>query len=306
MNFSIYKTKNLIYKFSKESLKHKRPTYNELIKYQNFKKKKFNKLAISFGAGRSGQSWFSKIFNSHPNWIGSNERFADYEAFYRYVSFYKLPVNKDNFFRLMDLSSKKDMAEYQNSFIATPYLSFGVKEITKVLKPDYIFFNLRNPINTIESLHKKGWYLNYEKKKINSPLIDISDSQYRSFSRIIPKEKFLKEWLLLTRIGKITWFWASINRAIYDDFNKIQRCKKFFIKLEDVNQNYDIYEKLSKRFSFKNKLTKKKFYGIINKAGNMGDYNDYRYKNWSKLEKKESKNIIEKIFPFYDVIKTNI
>ena len=40
MNFSIYKTKNLIYKISKESFKYKRPTYKELIKYQNFKKKK--------------------------------------------------------------------------------------------------------------------------------------------------------------------------------------------------------------------------------------------------------------------------
>ena len=184
MNFSIYKTKNLINKITKESFKYKRPTYKELIKYQNFKKKKFNKLGISFGAGRSGQSWFSKIFNSHPNWVGSNERFADYEAFYRYVSFYKLPINIDNFFRLMNLSSKKDMAQYKSSLIATPYLSFGVKEVTKILKPDYIFFNLRNPINTIESLHKKGWYLNYENKKIiDSPHIDISDSQYRSFSR---------------------------------------------------------------------------------------------------------------------------
>ena len=80
------------------------------------------------------------------------------------------------------------MAQYKSSLIATPYLSFGVKEVTKILKPDYIFFNLRNPINTIESLHKKGWYLNYENKKIiDSPHIDISDSQYRSFSRIIPK-----------------------------------------------------------------------------------------------------------------------
>ena len=53
-------------------------------------------------------------------------------------------------------------------------------------------------------------------------MIDISDSQYRSFSRIVPKGEFLKEWLSLTRIGKITWFWSVVNNTIYNDFNKIQ------------------------------------------------------------------------------------
>ncbi len=307
MNNLIYIIKNIFFRISDEATKIKRPSYAELMKYQDFIKKDNNKLALGFGAGRSGQNWFSKIFNSHPNWVGTCERFADFEAFYRFISFYNLPINKDEFFRLIELSSKRDMAKYQNSFITSSYLSFGVKELTDKLKPNYIFFNIRDPIKCIESLHKKGWYTSFkDKKKITSPLIDISNSQYRSFSRIIPKEEYLDKWSSLSRIGKITWFWSSINKSIKDDFEIINNTKKYYIKLSDIDQNYDAYQNLKEKFNFKNVLTKKQFLNVVNKASNKGHSNKYLYKNWSNIEKKEFENIINEIFPHYDTIKTNI
>jgi len=307
VNNFLYKLKNRLFALSSEAKKLKIPTYEELIKYQNFKKKNDNSFALSFGAGRSGQNWFSKIFNSHSNWIGTCERFSQYESFYRYMCYYNLPIYRDGFIKLIDLSSKRDMAKHQNSFISSPYLSFGVKELTDKLKPDYIFFNIRNPIQTVESFYNKGWYKNFDnQKEINSPLIDISESQYRSFSRIVPKSKFLKEWLSLTRIGKITWFWATINKAIYLDFNKIQNVNKFFVRLEDINQNYTFYEKLSKKFNFENKMTENQFYNVLNKAPNNDTNLNYTYKNWTNLEKKEFENIVENTFPHYDKISTNL
>lgn len=307
MNDLIYKIKNKFFNISKEAIKLKRPSYKELIKFEHFKRQNDNKLALSFGAGRSGQNWFSKIFNSHPNWVGTCERFADFEAFYRFISYYNLQINKEEFFKLFDLASKRDMAKYQNSFISSPYFSFGVEELTNQINPNYIFFNLRNPVQTIESLHTKGWYLSFDrKKKIESPQIDISESQYRSFSRIIPKGKYLEEWTSFTRIGKITWFWSTVNKAILNDFNKIQNIEKIFIKLEDINQKYNFYENLSNKFSFKNKMTKSQFMNVVNKAPNKGNENKHLYKNWSTLEKKEYENILNELFPNYDEIKTNL
>ena len=307
MNNIIYKIKNNLFKISSEANKIKRPSYEELLKYQNFNKNDNNKLALGFGAGRSGQNWFSKIFNSHPNWIGTCERFADFEVFFRYVSYYDLKIDKNEFFRLIKLCSNRDMAKHQNSFISSPYLSFGVKELTDKLNPNYIFFNIRDPIRCIESLHKKGWYLYYDdKKKIRSPLFDISDSQYRSFSRIIPKGEFLEKWLSLSRVGKITWFWSTINKAIKDDFDKIQNIQKYYVKLSDIDQNFEAYQNLVKKFNFEKVMTKKQFLNVINKASNKGHSDKYLYKNWSNLEKKEFENIINEIFPHYDKIKTNI
>jgi len=307
MNNFIYKIKNKLFSYSKEAEKLRRPKYEELIKYENFNKQDDNNLLLSFGAGRSGQNWFSKIFNSHSNWVGTCERFADYEAFYRYVCYYNLPIHKDGFFNLMELSSKMDMSRYQNSFISSPYFSFGAEELTNKLKPNYIFLNIRNPIQSVESFYKKGWYQNFEnQKKMKSPLVDISDSQYRSFSRVIPNDEFLDEWLSLSRIGKIAWFWSTSNKAIYDDFNKINNVDKFFIKLEDVNQNYSLYEKLSKKFNFNNTMTKNQFYDVINKSSNNDTSINYEYKNWNDLEKKEFEKVINNLFPYYDGIKTNI
>jgi len=306
MKTLIYKIKNKLFRFSKEATKLSKPSYEELIKYKNFQRVRDNKFALSFGAGRCGQNWFAKIFNSHTNWIGTCERFADHEAFYRYISYYSLPIDKEGAFKLFELASKRDMAKYQNTFIASPYLSFGVKELYKRLSPNYLFFNIRNPIKSVESFYRKGWYLNPNNFTINSPSIDISDNLKRSFSRIVPHGEFFKEWIKLTRIGKIAWYWATINKAIYDDFNKIKNINKFYIRLEDVDQNYEIYEKLFNKFNFKNKMTKKQFYGVINKAPNKGPNDKYNYKDWNNLEKKEFENIIKRIFPHYDNIKTNI
>lgn len=302
----IYKIKYKLFNFSKEASKLKKPLYSELEKYKHFQKNYNNKFVLGFAAGRSGQNWITKIFNSHNNWIGTGERFADYEAFYRYISYYKLPIDKKGFFKLIELAAKRDMSKYQNTFIASPYFCFGAEELASKLNPDYLFFNIRNPVNSIESFHKKNWYLNSYNLENNSPLIDISDSLYRSFSRIVPNAEFFCDWLKLTRIGKLTWFWATANKAIFDDFKKINNVDKFIIKLEDMNQNFEFYNKLSLRFNFENKMNKREFLNVINKAPNKGPSDKYKFKNWSDLEKKEFEDIINRIFPDYYNIKTNI
>ena len=140
----------------------------------------------------------------------------------------------------------------------------------------------------------------------NSPSIDITNSLYRSFSRIIPKDDYLDEWYKLSRIGKLTWFWTTTNRAIYSSFNKIKNVEKLFVKLEDVDQNYEMYEKLSERFNFKKKLKKKSFENVLTKSPNFEFDYAYKYKDWRKIEKKEFESIIEKNFQDYDKIKTII
>jgi len=42
-------------------------------------------------------------------------------------------------FKLLILSTNRDMTTHGNSFIASSYLSFGVNEIANNLKPDAIF-----------------------------------------------------------------------------------------------------------------------------------------------------------------------
>lgn len=306
MKTLIYKIKNKLFRYSKEAAKLRRPSTEELMKYKSFQRTRDNKFMLSFGAGRCGQNWFAKIFNSHTNWIGTCERFSDYEAFYRYISYYNLPIDKEGVFKIFELASNRDMANYQNTFIASPYLSFGVEELYKRLNPDHLFFHIRNPVKSVESFYRKGWYLNYDNLTIDSPLIDTSESLKRKFSRIVPENDFLNEWLKLTRIGKLAWFWSTINKAIFYDLNKLEDIDKSFIRLEDVDQNYENYEKLFDKFNFQKKMTKRQFYNVINKAPNIGPNDKYEYKNWNNLEKKEFESIITRIFPFYDTIKTNI
>ena len=48
MKHLIYKIKNKLFRFSKEALKIKKPSYEELIKYKSFHKTLNNKLILSF------------------------------------------------------------------------------------------------------------------------------------------------------------------------------------------------------------------------------------------------------------------
>ena len=303
----IYKIRNRLFRFSKEALKIKKPSYQELIKYKSFSRSSDNKFILSFGAGRCGQNWFAKIFNSHSDWIGTCERFSEFEAFYRFITYYDLPIDKDSIFKLFILASNRDLAKYNNTLIGSPYFSFGVGELFQKLNPNFLFFHIRSPIKSVESFYRKGWYLNSNDFVNNKgPIIDQSNNLTRSFSRIVPNDEYLNEWVELTRIGKITWFWATINKVILDEFNKIKDIDKFIFKLEDIDQNYNFYLRLHSKFNFQNKMSEKQFYNIIYKAPNKGPTDKYKYKDWSSLEKKEFEIIIERIFPHYEDIQTNI
>jgi hypothetical protein len=306
MNNYFYRIKvNLLNYIDRKNKKNKKPYYNELTKFENYSISEENHLALGFGAGRTGQSWFSKIFNNHTNWIGSHERFADHEAFFRYATFYKLPIDKGQFYELYRLSAKRDMSLYQNSFISSPYLSFGVKELCEKLKPNYLFFNLRDPVKSIESFHFKGWYDLKEYTNEKGPSFNSKMNLYRSFSRIVPDKDFYNEWTKLTRIGKITWFWATNNKSIKLDFDKLNNFKKYYIKLEDIDQNYDYYQILSNKFNLQKKMNKSRFLATKIKTPNIDFGNYYKFKDWSTKEKKEFENIITEIFPYYDGIKTS-
>ena len=198
------------------------------------------------------------------------------------------------------------MAKYQNSLIASPYLSFGVEELYKRLSPNYLIFNLRNPVKSVESFYRKGWYLDNENVSFKSPAINISENLKRTFSRIVPHNDFFKDWLQLTRIGKLAWFWCTINKAIYDEFEKINNTDKIYIRLEDVDQNYEIYEELFNKFKFKKKLNTNQFLNVINKAPNKGPQDKYQYKDWNNLEKEQFDTMIKNLFPYYDKIRTKI
>jgi len=296
--------KEALYNRSTEGKKLRRPDYATLLEYKDLPYKLNSYKVLGFGAGRSGQNWLSKIFNTHPNWVGTNERFYDYEAFYRYITYHQLPIDRTPILKLLELSVKHDQYKYGNSFITSPYFSFGMEELFSSLHPTDIFLNIRKPVSSIESFYAKGFYATQEyflSLEKNQPSIDIQTGVYRGMSRIIPSDDFKQEWLSLTRIGKITWFWAVSNQQLYSSFKNLPTHKKYLLKLEEIH-NYDFYQFLDSKFDFENKLIKKEFYKVIEKTPNKIKYKNYKYKNWTQQEKKEYEYIVETFFPDYTKI----
>ena len=211
----IYKIKSKIFSQSIEAKKYKRPTYDELIQYQDYNRTKNNKLFLSFGSGRSGQNWFSKLFNSHKNWIGSAERFADYEAFYRYITYYKIPISKTGFFNLLKGSQSliviyKDWLKIwklrNNNNLQQ--IKRDAEDIT--LKKD----NLISIGGKIENLLPKYQYMGILKFKykdfinINNYFKTLKNKKidFTSFINLALKEKIIK-----IKVKKTNKFWLEID-----------------------------------------------------------------------------------------------
>jgi hypothetical protein len=278
--------------------------YQSLMKARPPKSRDNHKLIFCFNPGRSGTRWFSNIFNAHENWIGTCERFGQYESFVRYCTWYNLNVDLEGTFKLLEQGIYRDFDKHQNSMIVSPFFNFIIPKMIRRYRPDYVFFVYRNPIDTVCSFHERGFYrekvfsLDDTLNRATITIVNTPDirSLSHTFSRILPHKKpSFQEWNKLTRIGKCTWFWVTQMKAMQEAYFKIKKesVKKRVYTLEEMNQNYSFYERLVKEFNLKPKLSKKDFLSL-KKITHPEKENIHSYSNWSNKERKEFHEIIKK------------
>lgn len=264
-------------------------------------------LILSFAAGRSGQRWTNKIFTSHQNCNGACERFPDFEAYYRFVTWNKLPIDLSGFYDLLEKASDYDWQNADISIHSSPYFAFGIEELTKKLKPDYLFFHLRKPEDVINSNYLKGWYagdfLHLEKDKVLGIQPLNLTYLHRNLGRIYPKDDFWDEWTQLTQIGKISWYYTTLNTYLYEKFKKLTNTKQWFFKLSDIDQNYDYYRFLAQKFELSPLLSKKEYLLLKGKMKNKGAKRR-NISDWTSQEKKEYERFVDPFMDIYNEIKT--
>lgn len=284
------------------------PDYDKLIQYRNIDVPENSHLILNLTGGRSGTRWLSEIFNRHPSWNGSCERFGEHEAFYRYITWYDMNVNRGIFHELYKMAISYDCNEYGNSYVATPFFNANLPEIVSILQPDKIIFSVRDPAETVYSFYNKGFYNDEFSQSMHNGKahfdiqtgIEDDWSLHHVFSRVKPKSgNYLREWENLTQIGRCAWFWKTQNELICE-FLQETNFDYQVTYLSEIDQNYEFYLKLYDEYGFETKLSEEQFLSI-KKNVHPETEQIKEILDWEEKEQMEFENIVSG-FEFTEII----
>ena len=244
------------------------------------------KLVLGVTSGRSGMKWVYEIFRHHDNADGGGERNVEAEAFWRYIKFNKLAIDTQGIIEVTKREILLDWIENDISITVSPYFAHDFLTLVDELKVDNIIWGITNPKFTVTSFYNKGWYeekITYSNQK-QTVGFQINDSWSHFLGRVIPSGDKFEKWNALTRVGKVSWFVNMIHSEIYLQILKLPKEKVYLFKLEDADQNYDLYLEMAKYFNLQPIMSKSKFLSLKKLAANV---KENKVKEWTNLETKE-------------------
>ena len=260
-----------------------------------------------FSTGRSGTRWLSKIFDSHTNCHAGCDRFPEEEAFFRYVTWYDLPVDLSGFHALLTQAINYDWSRGDISFNASSYFCFGVDDLLRAHRPSRAMLIVRRPEAVVSSLYVKGWYRNDPSYDDTSKVPGVQPEHigyfHRNMGRILPTGDRFEWWNDLTRIGKIAWYWGTAVTAIRERLQLAGNVDVWNLRLEDVDQNYEYYRFLAESFGLTPVMAPSTFLGLKGGMSNQGK-SRIAYADWSEEEKRDYETVMASFDAPYDGIRT--
>lgn len=259
-------------------------------------------LVLGTLCARSGTMWLCDIFNEHANATGITERNVEEEAYYRFITYNKLPIDTAGNIALIKHGILEDWERGDIALVFSPYFSHGMLELDHALSPSRIIFAVGDPEFTVQSIYNKGFFSQYYLRDRDDltlgfqPAFSGSWSQY--FGRIVPNGEEYRDWKKLTRIGQISWWGNRINVDIWRQLSQLPREKISIFNLQEADQNYDWYLRTAKEFGLTSILSRKVFLSIkgrrvrpehnVHHEWSVAERNEFEQqtKEWKKLHEK--------------------
>lgn len=264
------------------------------------------KTIFATGPGRSGMRWFTKVLTNHSNCFGGAERFREAEAYFRYATWHRLQVNHDAFFHLLRCGINFDWNRGATfSLNASPYFSHGLDLLIEAFSPDFLIVHLRDPIRIVNSMVHKGWYSNTpELRRSNSlpglQLDHVSSANFhRNFSRVIPCGDEFFRWRELSAVGRCAWFCSELASALSKTLTSFPPERTVYLRLEDIDQNFENYHRIATFFGLSPLMTRKTFLSLKGQMRNRGTI-VRNFSAWSDKEKHDYESEIARYITLYD------
>lgn len=254
-------------------------------------KKIKDNIIFAVGTGRCGTTFLYKVMNHESQVAAVHERNPLNETFHRFCKWYDLPLDHDGFIETKRNEIQKDLENKPFSFESSAYLSFSIIELFKEFNAKFILL-IRRPDKVVNSYTRKGWYENQifysDYKKI--PSYQNNDKFHHFLGRTLPKGSDFALWSRMSVVGKLAWFWNTLNLEVLKQFEHLPKANKRVVKLEELN--FDMYQQLSSFIGFKTNHTANSFNQIVKKKPNafngLPEITQWSHKEITEFEKEVS------------------
>lgn len=242
-------------------------------------------ISFAVGTGRCGTKFLYQVLEKEPFVASSHEKHPLSDTFHRYCKWYDLPVDHEGFLVEKEKSIKEDLKNHDFSFESSAYLSFSIHELFQRFNSKFILL-VRKPDKVVNSYFTKGWYE-------QTPIINDSDlipsyqpsKLFHHFlGRTFPKGDEYHRWNSLTRIGKLAWFWKTLNAMVLKQFDEIPESNRMIVRLEDLD--FKKYKEITGFLGFETTIRNKDYINIVNKKPNSFN-NNRDMGEWTKKEETE-------------------
>lgn len=260
------------------------------------------RLILGTLPARSGTMLLCDIFNEHQNATGVTERYFEAEAFYRYITYNKLPIDTAGIIRLIKYGIIQDWEKKGNlSLVFSPFFSHGIRELYDVLRPECIIFAINDPKFTVQSIYNKGFFKHHYIRERTDYALGFQPSFPESwsylFGRLVPNGEFYNTWKGLTRIGKVSWWGDRVIVDIHNQTKVLPREKVFIFNLGEADKDYyKYYTKMAERFGLTPILSERKISALRGKRFKQGHNVIHE---WSSKEQKEFEEYTREWYQVY-------
>lgn len=226
-----------------------------------------NQVSFAIGTGRCGTKFIAQVVNLEPSVSAVHERNALNETFHRYCKWYNLPIDHEGFLQTKAREIQQDLDNYLFSFEASAYLSLSIQELYDRFGAKFLLL-VRRPDQVVNSYLHKGWYDKPAVRK--NPNLPPSYQECHDFhhflGRIMPFGEEFLQWNQMSRIGKLAWYWNTLNAKVLEQFEGIPETHYRIEKLEDLS--YSRYLDIAQFLGFQPAVTQEMYEELTQRRPN--------------------------------------
>ncbi|MFT4664321.1 MAG: hypothetical protein ACI8YQ_001252 [Polaribacter sp.] len=230
--------------------------------------KKKSQVAFALGTGRCGTNFLYELIDRSKNTVAYHEQNPLSDAFIRYASWYQLPIDLSSCWDQKSQIIREAHQKGKDYFESSAYLSLSIPKLYTEHDARFILL-IRHPRAVVQSYFTKGWY---EVPMIrNAPELPPAiqpelEKPHHYFSRIVAYGNEGQTWSHLSRVGKLAWFWKTINSAVIAKFQALPEEQYRIIRLEDFT--YEVYQEVASFLNVESLLTERAFNKIADSKPN--------------------------------------
>lgn len=221
------------------------------------------RVGFALGTGRSGTHFITRLFADEPRVAAWHERHPLADSFHRYCCWYGLDVDSGGFLANKEAAIRADLATHAISLESSSYLSLSVPQLFERFDARFALI-IRRPDEVVNSFSAKGLYATAPQRISPTGIPGYQPNPRRPhhpFSRLAPKGEEAIAWNAYTAIGKLAWYWRTLNTRTMELLEKLPETHGCVIRIEDFDS--DTYRSFASFLGLSSQLDEADFERVV-------------------------------------------